>query len=90
MDDFLDRLRFQRDHRWAPGRMSAFLDGELSAQPRRRMERHLAECRECRRLLGGLTLVVDALHRLTTPEAGPSPVQLASSVITLIREPPAP
>lgn len=89
MDEFPARLDFRRDHRWAPGRMSAFLDGELSARPRRRMEHHLAECRDCRRLLAGLTLIVDALHGMTAPEAGRSPGQLARSVITLIREPPA-
>ena len=89
MDAFMARLRFRRDHRWAPGRMSKYLDGELPARPRRRMEHHVAECSECRRLLAGLSLVVDALHRLKAPEGARQPAQLADSVIGLLQRPPA-
>jgi anti-sigma factor RsiW len=80
MDPLSARLRFWRDHRWAPDHMSARLDGELPARSRRRMEAHVGECIECRRLLASLTLVVDALHRLPAPAGGSDPAQLAVSV----------
>jgi anti-sigma factor RsiW len=80
MDLLPARLRFWRDHRWAPDQMSAHLDGELPAGPRGRMEAHLSECADCRRLFAGLTLVVSALHRLTPSASGLDPAQLAVAV----------
>ena len=74
------RLGFWRDHRWAPDRMSAYLDGELPARPARRMEEHLTECVECRRLIAGLRLVVAALHLLPGPEGASDPARLAVAV----------
>jgi anti-sigma factor RsiW len=50
--------------------MSAYLDGELQTGSRRRMEDHLGECVECRRLIAGLRLVIGALHRLPVPGSG--------------------
>ncbi len=70
--------------------MSAYLDGELDANRRDRMDRHVSECARCRRLLAGLRLVLDALHRLPAAEGGPDAVQLASSVLVRLKEPPAP
>jgi anti-sigma factor RsiW len=80
MQEFLFRLRFWRDHRWAPGRMSEYLDGELTARSKTRMERHVHECRECRRLVGGLVLVLEALHGLPSPEGGGDPLRIAGLV----------
>lgn len=73
--------RFRRDHRWARERMSEFLDGELAAARITRMEQHLGECEECRRLLAGLHQTVAALHRLSTP-GGLDPAQLAGSIVS--------
>jgi anti-sigma factor RsiW len=64
--------------------MSDFLDGELAPRRRRRMEHHLAECAECRRLLAGLRRTVDALRRLGTPTADAH--QIAASVRARLRE----
>jgi anti-sigma factor RsiW len=89
MHKFLARIRFRRDHQWAPDRMSEYLDGELRPQPRTRIERHLAECAECRRLIAGLTRLVDALHRLPAPEPARDPVRLAAAVRVRLEEPPA-
>jgi anti-sigma factor RsiW len=89
MHDLLSRVVFSRDHRWSPNRMSAYLDGELASRERHRLERHVGECAVCRRLLRGLRLVLDALHRLPTPEGGRDPVQLAASVRARLGEPPA-
>jgi anti-sigma factor RsiW len=80
MQKFMSRMRFQLDHRWAPGHMSAYLDEELAARQRHRMERHVRECDKCRPLLAGLRILVAALSRLTTPEGGRDPVQLADAV----------
>ncbi|MBV9001820.1 MAG: zf-HC2 domain-containing protein [Solirubrobacterales bacterium] len=89
MRQFMHRMRFRMDHRWAPDRMSAYLDGELEARPRSRMEHHLGECAECRRLIAGLTLVLDALHRLPTRGSSCDPVRIAASVRVRLAEPPA-
>lgn len=68
--------------------MSAYLDGELAARPRRRMKRHVGACRECRRLIGGLTAVIDAMHRLPGAEDGARALQIVSSVRGRLSEPP--
>jgi anti-sigma factor RsiW len=88
MSEFWYRLRFGRDHRWAPRRMSAYLDGELALRRRARMERHAGDCPECRWLLASLRQTLGALHRLPTPEGGADPVQLAASVRLRLSEPP--
>jgi anti-sigma factor RsiW len=89
MSEFLSRARFARDHRWAPGRMSAYLDGELAPSHRVRMERHVSECVECRRLLAGLHQVVGWLHRLPAPGGGADALQVAAAVRLRLKEPPA-
>jgi anti-sigma factor RsiW len=88
MSKLSDRARFDRDHQWAPERMSDYLDGGLAARARARMERHLGECQDCRRLLAGLRAVVGGLHRLQAPGGGLGAVQIASSVRAQLHEPP--
>ncbi len=88
MSRFPDRARFERDHRWAPEHMSGYLDGDLAARARTRMERHLAECGDCRRLLAGLRAVVDGLHRLPAPGGSLDAVQIAALVRGRLNEPP--
>ena len=80
MSDVLDRERFRRDHRWARGRMSDYLDGELSLAGRTRMEDHLGGCAECRRLLAGLRRTLDGLHRFPTRSEGVDALRIAASV----------
>jgi anti-sigma factor RsiW len=88
MTEFSDRARFARDHRWAPEHMSDYLDGELAVTGRGRMELHLGECEECRRLLAGLRAIVNGLHRLPAPGGGAGAVQIAASVRLRLQEPP--
>ena len=88
MTKFSDRARFGRDHQWAPKHMSDYLDGELAAVRRGRMERHLGECQDCRRLLAGLRALVDGLRRLPAPVGGADAVQIAASVRVRLNEPP--
>ncbi len=82
------RLRFARDHRWTPGRLSAFLDGELGVRGRERIERHLAGCTQCLAALRALERLLDALHGLgATPEEEPAP-DIAGAVRRRLHEPP--
>jgi anti-sigma factor RsiW len=60
--------------------MSDYVDGGLAPEDRIRMERHLGECAECRRLFAGLRRIVDALQRLSAPAPGPDAVEIAASV----------
>ena len=89
MSSVLQRVRFRRDHRWAPRQMSAYLDGELGASGAERIERHAGECEECRGLLAGLRAMLAALHRLPDPEGEVDVVGLAASVRVRLRDPPA-
>jgi anti-sigma factor RsiW len=66
--------------------MSDYLDGDLAPAGRTRMERHLDECAECRRLLAGLRRTLDGLHRLAAPSAGADALQIATSVRARLRE----
>jgi hypothetical protein len=80
MDDLWPKTRFWRDHRWTPDRMSDYLDGELAPAERSRVERHVGECAECRRVIAGLTRVVEALHLMPPPEPGRDLIGFAGSV----------
>jgi hypothetical protein len=51
------------------------------------MDRHLAECDECRRLLAGLRRTLDVLHRLAGAGDAPDAVQIAASVRVRLGEP---
>jgi anti-sigma factor RsiW len=87
MNGLLDRQRFRRDHRWALGRMSDYLDGELAPAGRARMERHLGECARCRRLLAGLRRTLRGLHRLSAPSGGVDALRIAASVRARLSKP---
>ena len=89
MREFSARIRFRLDHRWAPDRMSGHLDGELPAAQRDRIQRHLGQCAECRRVLAGLTVVVEALRKLPAAPSAQAPAQVAASVRVRLDQPPA-
>jgi anti-sigma factor RsiW len=65
--------------------MSGYLDAELSSG---RMEGHLAECDECRRLLAGLRAVLRGLHGLGGPLDAPDPARFAAAVRLRVGEGP--
>ena len=50
------------EHRFAQGNLSAYLDGELRAGEKSRIERHLSSCAECRQELATLRQTVDLLR----------------------------
>ena len=88
MSNFGHRLRFTRDHRWAPGHMSAYLDGELAARARARLDRHIEECAQCRGLLHSLPGMLGVLHGLPQPNARPGgPQAIAAAVRRRLHEP---
>ena len=66
--------------------MSDYLDGELASAPRTRLERHLGECDECRRLLAGLRRTLDGLHRLAATSPGADVPRIAASVQARLTE----
>jgi anti-sigma factor RsiW len=90
MSELRKRARFRRDHRWAPGHMSAFLDGELGSPRQARMKRHARDCPECRWLLGSLQRTVQALQRLPAGGVTGRAPQIAAAVRRRLDEPPAP
>jgi anti-sigma factor RsiW len=60
--------------------MSDYLDGALATSGHGRMERHLASCEECRRLLAGLRRTIEGLHRLAAHSGGGDAPAIAASV----------
>jgi anti-sigma factor RsiW len=68
--------------------MSDYLDGDLAARGRARMERHVGECRECQTVLVELRLVVERLHRLPPPTDGGGALQIAAAVRMRLTESP--
>ena len=67
--------------------MSDYLDGELAPDERGRLEHHVGECVECRRVIAGLRLVVEALRLLPAPESGRDAVTFAGSVRARLEKP---
>lgn len=78
------RLGFRLDHRWVPGHTSAYLDGELDARGRARIERHARVCPECGRLLQSVREML-ALLRAQPPARAPA--ALVSKVRARLAEP---
>ncbi len=66
--------------------MSDYLDVDLAERDRTRMERHLGECDQCRRLLAGLRQTVDALHRLSAAGGDVDALGIAASVRVRLQE----
>ena len=63
----LARIRFARDHRWSQAHMSEYVDADLTARDRERIERHTRDCSACGDLLASLQEMVSALATLSRP-----------------------
>jgi anti-sigma factor RsiW len=87
MSPLWHQLRFRRDHRWTPPHMSAYLDSELSASARTRLERHTAECAECRGILHDLRRMLALLQSAPAPEPVVDGPALATAVLRRLHEP---
>jgi anti-sigma factor RsiW len=76
-------LRFWREHRFTRGNASSYVEGELAAHERRRVERHAGLCPQCRRFLATLRSMLRALGELDSePRPG-----LSEGVIERLRRP---
>ena len=62
--------RFLVDHRFARRHLSAYVEQDLEASQRRRVERHLVECPECDRVLRSLRRLLDELARMCRSAPG--------------------
>ena len=60
--------RFLLDHRFTAAHVSEYLDGELSAAGRQRIERHAAVCPKCHELIAKLRRTLAALAGLGAPQ----------------------
>ncbi len=87
MSNFWHKLRFRRDHRWTPPHMSAYLDADLPAPARARVERHTAECSVCRGVLGELRRMLGLLHGAPSPEPLAGAPAIATAVLRRLHEP---
>ena len=87
MSGVLHRLRFGRDHRWTPGHMSAYLDGELASRARARIERHFGECPECRGVVHSLRRMLGLLHALPAANGISGAPDVAAAVRARLHEP---
>lgn len=81
------QLRFRLDHRWTPPHMSAYLDSEIRARARARLERHIAECPECRGILADLRRMLALLHATPEPEPLVDGHAIATAVLRRLHEP---
>lgn len=60
----LPRRGAERDHRFTQRHASEYLDGELAERGRRRVERHVAICPQCRQVLDSLRRTIAAMRAL--------------------------
>ena len=81
------QLRFRRDHRWTPPHMSAYLDRELAARGRARVERHTLECSDCRGVLDDLRQMLALLQNAPPPEPVIDGSATATAVLRRLHEP---
>jgi anti-sigma factor RsiW len=64
-----------REHRWTHAHMSDYLDSELDASRRERVEDHATLCPECHRVLATLRRTVEGLRSIGADRTGePEPV----------------
>ena len=76
------RLRFVRDHRLTHDRMSDYLDGEVPANTRERIRKHLDECEECSTWFDGMRVIVSELARFRRSKEP----EVATAVLAGVRE----
>ena len=87
MSPLWHELRFRRDHRWTPSHISAYLDSDLSAWGRARLQRHTAQCPECRSVLEDLRQLLALLQNAPAPEPLLAAPAIASAVLRRLHEP---
>ena len=68
-----------RDHQWSQQHLSHYVEGDLRARARRRLERHARDCEECARGIRATRALVRAVHGLGGP-AGAAPATIFDRV----------
>jgi anti-sigma factor RsiW len=81
MTGFVDTLRYRRDHRWARRRIHDYLDDDLTAGGRGRLERHAGICPECGPMLAAFVRLLTGLRALR-PASRPA---VATAVVGRLR-----
>ncbi len=76
-------LRFLIDHRFTSRRLSPYLDGELGAADRRRVDQHIAACPDCESKARSLRNVLEGLEQLRSR----APSALTAKVLQALRQP---
>lgn len=72
--------RSKREHHWTEAHLSDYLDGDLAAAERSRLESHAGICPDCKRVLATLRRTVEALRALDSPAP-----RIADRVIASLR-----
>jgi len=85
---FRHPLRFMRDHRFAAGHASEYVDGDLDDVGRARVEHHARFCPRCHELLASLRRTVAALRDLRATAEAPADSEVALGVIARLRAEP--
>ena len=78
---FLGRMRYMREHRWTHSHLSEYLDQELDARERARVEEHVGICPHCRRVVATLKRTLEGLRALPAQRRP----DLADAVIERLR-----
>ncbi len=78
----LERRRYMREHRWTQAHLSEYLERQLSAYERERVEARVRICPDCTRVLATLRRTLEGLRML---RAQPQP-GLADGVIERLRD----
>ena len=67
--------------------MSAYLDSDLAVSARARLERHTAECPECRRVLQELVRMLGLLQSSRAPQPVAGVSAISTAVLRRLHEP---
>jgi anti-sigma factor RsiW len=67
--------------------MSAYVDSDLSASARARLQRHTAACQECRSVLEDLAHMLALLQTAPSPEPVANVPAIAGAVLRRLHEP---
>lgn len=68
------------DHDWSQRHLSHYLEGDLPARARRRLERHAADCPDCNRGIRAMKALLRLIARDRTDE-----IQAPASVFDRVR-----
>jgi anti-sigma factor RsiW len=71
-----------REHRWTHAHFSDYVDEELTASERERLEEHVGLCPQCRRVLATLWRTLASLRELGSPP----PPDLKDAIVERLHE----